>query len=522
MANNYDFRNLDPVTGTQPEPLSPEALQINGEYLDKVVPGFTTLSVSGRELLSRDITTQKIGDADGELFVTSTHPTRTISVTYQLTAANPAEFRLRYDLLSQKIDQPESRLIFADADDRYYTGTHVATSDIGEGQLNTVGTLEFECPDPFAYAVTSRTFTNNGADPTTVAIENRGNYPAKVSFTATMRGDNGFIAAALNNRAYQVGIPAQIDGIKSNKSQTLWKGDPQASPSTGEMNKVGFQTVPKEQTTTIKQGSMSLHPDPKLPKDPILWPDNWGTVSPGKPIENTITYKIPNDTISQDEGAKSFSWQVDKNFNTGSDNAKNRYAVGQICCTVHRKDGTALASMLIKDMSVGSADYWTEAHINDTLVVHKKPTQAEVTRKFYFSISKTNGRFVFVLPTGGYSFNMPDLAEERAYYLSISFLKWGTNDTPATYQVHNWNFREDFVDYFTDIPNYFKAGDIVTYNGEQFTTTINDVENNDMVDIGSQLLYANPGGNTVGLIWSDWVPAAETPAVTINVQERWL
>lgn len=102
----YEFRDLKRYTGQDGGQLPAEAIAINGVYLDKAVSGFTTLSVSGRELLPREITTHKVGNADGEVFMDTTHPTREIDVKFKLESNTPEDFRKQFYLLEQLIDQP--------------------------------------------------------------------------------------------------------------------------------------------------------------------------------------------------------------------------------------------------------------------------------------------------------------------------------------------------------------------------------------------------------------------------------
>ena len=59
----YTFRD---VSETSEGILLPsEALQINGEYIENLIPGYRTLNVKGREALSPELETFETGARDG-------------------------------------------------------------------------------------------------------------------------------------------------------------------------------------------------------------------------------------------------------------------------------------------------------------------------------------------------------------------------------------------------------------------------------------------------------------------------
>ena len=103
--------------------LSAEAVSINGEYLDDIIPGFKTLYVQGRELLAPDIKSKEVGARHGEILLNSRYPKRKIVVGYQLIADSNSAFREAYIKLSDKLGTPNSRIIFRDELDKYWLGT---------------------------------------------------------------------------------------------------------------------------------------------------------------------------------------------------------------------------------------------------------------------------------------------------------------------------------------------------------------------------------------------------------------
>ena len=91
----YGFRDVNETSDSVILPS--EAMQINGEYIENLVEGYRTLSVSGRESLSPEIDTFETGIRDGAQIKNKRYPTRTIIVKYQLIAADNDAFRAAYN-----------------------------------------------------------------------------------------------------------------------------------------------------------------------------------------------------------------------------------------------------------------------------------------------------------------------------------------------------------------------------------------------------------------------------------------
>ena len=55
------YKFVDTNQATHSTPLPSEALNFNGQFLEKVIPGYQTLSVSGRELVPSEIESYQLG-----------------------------------------------------------------------------------------------------------------------------------------------------------------------------------------------------------------------------------------------------------------------------------------------------------------------------------------------------------------------------------------------------------------------------------------------------------------------------
>lgn len=146
----YEFIDIMEIAESD---LPSEALQLNGEYLEDIIPGYRTLTVSGREALNKVIKSFETGIRHGTTLQSSRYPERIITVTYQILTKTNEEFREAYNILGSLLSLDESELVFADEPDKFFIGTCTKIDVPRAGTNCVVGTLEFTCNDPFKYSV---------------------------------------------------------------------------------------------------------------------------------------------------------------------------------------------------------------------------------------------------------------------------------------------------------------------------------------------------------------------------------
>ncbi len=220
--------------------LPSEALKINGEYIENLVPGYRTLHVSGREALTPELTSYETGIRDGSVLQNSRYPARTITVTYQLVAESNEAFRQAYNTLASVLDVKNAELVFHDEDDKYFTGTPMTVSEVDPGKNAVIGEIEFFCADPFKYSIYEYE-AENSLDESSILIDYGGTYKAFPILEAdfysesdvsedgeseqalTGSGDCGYVAFFTEDeKIIQLGDPDEADKEKAYaKSQTL-------------------------------------------------------------------------------------------------------------------------------------------------------------------------------------------------------------------------------------------------------------------------------------------------------------
>lgn len=232
----YDFIDVTEVSGGVILPS--EALQINGEYLEHLVPGYRTLHVQGREALSPDVVSFTTGVRDGSTIKSKRYPERILTVTYQLIAESSEQFRAAYNTLASALDVENARLIFGDEPDKFYVGTPCIIDAVPPGKNAVIGDYEILCADPFKYSVLEYE-ANPDPDASSILIDYNGTYQAFPVLEANFYGENetegetvthlsgagdcGYVAFFTEDeQIIQLGDPDEIDGEELyEKSQTL-------------------------------------------------------------------------------------------------------------------------------------------------------------------------------------------------------------------------------------------------------------------------------------------------------------
>lgn len=234
----YKFRDVTEVSeGTI---LPSEALKINGEYIENLISGYRTLSVSGREALSPDVVSFSTNVRDGSTLQSKRYPERIIVVKYQLVAKTNEEFREAFNQLAHILNVENAELIFNDEQDKFFIGTPCIIGEVEPGRNAVIGNFEILCTDPFKYSVIEYEATPD-LDDSSVLIDYNGTYKSfpileadfyneddasedgETVSTLTGSGDCGYVAFFTEReKIIQLGDPDEVDSETAYpKSQTL-------------------------------------------------------------------------------------------------------------------------------------------------------------------------------------------------------------------------------------------------------------------------------------------------------------
>lgn len=221
------------VTETQSGAVLPaEALKLNGAYIEDQVDGYRTLYVSGREALSPEIAMYETGVRDGSVVQSKRYPARTIRVGYQLKAATAEAFRDAYNKLAGILNVDDAELIFADEQDKFFTGTPSAIGEVEPGRNFVVSEFEIVCADPFKYSVIEYE-ADAALDENSILIDYNGTYKAYPTLEAQFFNEE----EATEDGETIIGLTGNADcgyvGFFTEDEKIIQLGDPDEADTEG-------------------------------------------------------------------------------------------------------------------------------------------------------------------------------------------------------------------------------------------------------------------------------------------------
>ena len=180
------------------------AVNVNGNYLEDLVHGYRTHSVTGRNAISTSITEVTIGNSNGSRYRRKRDESRDLTVSFAITAENYWAVHRLSQLLQNMLNTANSEFIFADQPDVYWVGS---VSDFSEDYPDAsgsdikalVGTFTIRCSDPYRHATTKVEVTTNGLKGTNViTLTNNGTIPTPLYIEAYMWDPSRYLAYSLD------------------------------------------------------------------------------------------------------------------------------------------------------------------------------------------------------------------------------------------------------------------------------------------------------------------------------------
>lgn len=471
----------------------------NGQELTKLIT--VTVGFNRGVIAERTNTTEKVGNSKGVIFMDTTLGAKTIDMPF-VVLKNKLENCMKIASILN-VDSPQE-LTFSDQPDIVYYAMPDGAVDYDDIYRHGKGTIKWLVPDGHSYSKTEKTATNNGTAKT-ISFTNNGTDSTPVKVTTEMTSQNGFLGLTLNGRYYQIGNPTEVDGVQLPPSEMIVP-DGASIFGKGRINDKKCNPLPVLMGNLSQTGTVANTANGIEVKD-------YGTSSIKSWAGPSITWTFPA-TKDGKIGARSFFlWQ-----NTDFETWQTPEAGFQVH-TVHDKDGKRLFSVILMDQSGTVNQSKIIAFVNDKKVYEANNNWTGVGYRGFMSMTKAGNNFVLVHGKTTKTFVDTALADSEGYFYTVGFGKWYNNPAPQNNWLMQWTLREDKIDSWIDIPNFFNVGDKVVLDSNSNKLTINEVPNWDRVDIGSKPLIAGVGKNELGIVVSDF---ATMPKVTVEYRERWL
>ena len=356
-----------------------------------------------------------------------------------------------------------------------------------------------------------------------LTIDNQGTYKTAPIITATMHGDNG-VAAFVNDQGsvLQFGSPSEIDGVVRQKSERVYHFEFENEPKGIVMN-AGALTYP------------NYRDNPSTPNK------QKGIFSYGRPdgYDNAIAYPNTERNPSNYWSGPSMSGKLAANSNgkqNGNFEWRNliRFATmtnwaGRIEFNL-TYEGKIVASLALLDQSTTDDQVMFEGKIHDgndaRMLFHEALPRDLYSRANSFAvISKMGDQLTFrVDRVGGGNVIKPFTINGFASQSIDGWTAWFSAFSNVLETNMGWQdsyFDWVNVDYWTDVPNRFKKGDVVKIDVAKRVVSLNGAEDPTLQAVGNnwegfQLL---PGKNTIQVLQSDW---AERYMCQVEWREAWL
>ena len=212
-----------------------EAVSIDGAYIEDLIPGYKTITTTGREALTPEVESYTVGSSDGSTIRYIRHPERKITVEYFIQGNSMSDLRSKLDHLNNILSSDESDFVFNDEDSVFYTGKALPQESITKYKNGLAGSYVIYCPYPFKRSVavveaTPATIAGNTAQ---FVINYQGTYPARPILRAEFAGaksggdysddgDCGYVAFIDDSEnIIQLGNPDAIDLDAYNQASQL-------------------------------------------------------------------------------------------------------------------------------------------------------------------------------------------------------------------------------------------------------------------------------------------------------------
>lgn len=368
---------------------------------------------------------------------------------------------------------------------------------------------------------TASPWSPNPADPEyysdTIIVPNTGTYPSEPVITATINGDDG-VLTAINDQGsvLQFGSPDETDGFVKQKSERVYHLDFNQTPTGVTLNNgvTAFPYYEHGNDANVQSGPFGY-------KDGIAYPSTertagnfWngpsmsGAIPPNSNGSNTANYQFVNrvnvDTSGPEVGRFEFNLTYKGKIVASLALFDDSPANDQLVFSGTLFDGKD-AKMVFFDLL--PRNYYRGGNYNAVIT--------KMGNKLTFRLDRLDlgdggiepvdiGGFP-AMPIDGWTAWFPGFSDQRG---------WSINWQDSYFEWIN-------VDYWDDIPNRFKDGDVVKIDVSNRRVLVNGFEDRTLQTIGNDWggFKIHPGDNTIRLLTSNW---AKQCKAEVSWQEAWL
>jgi predicted phage tail component-like protein len=542
----YNFRDINDASGHAVMPS--EALKLNVEYIENLVPGYRTVYVKGREALAPEVGLYDTGTRDGAERQYGRFPERYITVGYQLLAASNEAFRDAFNALGGILNVTDAQLIFNDEPDKYFTGTLSNIGEIEPGRNQVVGEFEFVCTDPFKYSVKEYEIEPTLDNGLCFLVNYKGTYKsfptleARMSDSASGCGFVGFFND--NEKIIQLGNPEETNFGEVPASQTIVNAPFDTSNTWGQSVQAQW---PANSSVVLADPSYTYTGKAGIIQSaPAAWPDQYYLTATDYGTGNlyhgpTVTRELPADAAGV-VGAENFRFSYSQKMSIGymADGTNQK---GAFRAHLLAADGKIVAGVNIWKNGAGKNGrllFWANNTVMEAIDIDLSYNNKHFGNDRYSgpngtgtclakavrttTIQKTGSKITFDVAGIKRTYNVPAAADMVAKYASFTFAKYKEQPTFAYNGVFWAKFIKDNCDTWADVPNMFSENDIVVADCKDGEVYLNNAKMPALGALGNdwEEFYLHPGANQIGVTYSDWLTGDDAPTFKMKYREVYL
>lgn len=422
----------------------------------------------------------------------------------------------KYDALQKalKVDEPK-KLVFGNVPNKCFYAIPSGTLEFSEEtEFLGEGTITWLIPDGVAYSTAEFSFDGVQKDGyQTITIQNNGTEWADVDYEIGHQHENGFIGLVSQYGVIQLGKQEEADGENYEASEELFNGYSLFQDDHG----TSYQNP--ENTT---QGTLEV----KNVAGYNVMALKGGQATSGYWNGGMKTLTIPVDSEGR-RGAKNFYCYTQHWFETG---LMGQTGAQTIAFLTGKNEVICSMSINKSDATGNTARIEWFAPGNTLLRREEFQPTAYEGNPFNLKMGCHNdflkeGEKLRIFWYGSYmERNIPEIKDMECEKIQIWIGQWGDRNLTNQYVTHNYlksiRFRKDNVDKYKDVPNRYRAGDVVSIDGESTKVYVNGMPAKGDEINGSNYPKVPPGTTEVQFCYSSF--SSPPPQIKAKIREVYL
>lgn len=422
----------------------------------------------------------------------------------------------KYDALQKalKVDEPK-KLVFGNVPNKCFYAIPSGTLEFSEEtEFLGEGTITWLIPDGVAYSTAEFSFDGVQKDGyQTITIQNNGTEWADVDYEIGHQHENGFIGLVSQYGVIQLGKQEEADGENYEASEELFNGYGLFQDDHG----TSYQNPENTTRGTLEVRNIAGHNVMAL---------KGGQATSGYWNGGMKTLTIPVDSEGR-RGAKNFYCYTQHWFETGLMGQTGAQTIAFLT-----GDNKVICAMSINKSDATGNTARIEWFAPGNTLIRREEFQPTAYEGNPFNLKMgchndflKEGEKLRIFWYGSYmERNIPEIKDMECEKIQIWIGQWGDRNLTNQYVTHNYlksiRFRKDNVDKYKDVPNRYRAGDVVSIDGESTKVYVNGMPAKGDEINGSNYPKVPPGTTEVQFCYSSF--SSPPPQIKAKIREVYL